>query len=180
MRVRPLLLALGLTLLAVAPVACGKSGGGGESAEGLPPAPHFEGWAVKTDVVEPHARFAEIEGRLGGHIKALRNVVYGVDGKTVQVNIIVAEGAPEGEKIYKKLTSLKPAWACARKGEAIYEFVGENDVEAEIRPDPRVAHAHAHSALASRLSRGVEERLERARVRATRVRLGARGLGREA
>ncbi len=124
-------------LLAACPTGCSKSSTGAEqSAEAPPPAPAFDGWVLKTDVVVPPGKFVEVESRLEGKIKALRNVVYEVHGKKVQINVIVPQDTNEADKIFRILANKKPAWAYVRKGDVLYEFVGQN----ESMPDIQQAH----------------------------------------
>jgi multidrug efflux pump subunit AcrA (membrane-fusion protein) len=125
------------SLLAACPAGCSKSSTGTEqSADTPPPAPAFDGWVVKTDVVVPSGKRTEVESRLEGKIKALRNVVYEVQGKKVQINVIVAQDTNEADKIFRILANKKPAWAYVRKGDVLYEFVGQN----ESMPDIQKAH----------------------------------------
>jgi hypothetical protein len=105
-------------------------------AETPPPAPAFPGWVIKTDVAVSQEKIGDVESRLGGKIKALRNVVYEVNGRTVQVNVIVPRDATEADKLYGALTKMKPAWAVVRKGNVVYEFVGRN----ESMDDMKKAH----------------------------------------
>ncbi len=48
-------------------------------------------------------------------------------GKSIQVNVIVAPDAGEADTLFHSLTKGKAAWAVARKGTVLYEFVGKND-----------------------------------------------------
>jgi hypothetical protein len=106
------------------------------SAETPPPGPAFPGWVIKTDVAVSREEIGDVESRLGGKIKALRNVVYEVNSRTVQVNVIVPRDATEADKLYGALTKMKPAWAVVRKGDVVYEFVGRN----ESMDDMKKAH----------------------------------------
>ena len=106
-----------------------------------PTAPAFDGWEVKTDKVLAREQIDMIQSKLGGKIKSLRNVAYIVNGRIVQLNVIVPQNWQEGDKIYKALASVKPPWAVARKPDALYEFVGPNDSIDDIKK--------AHDKLAS-------------------------------
>ena len=61
-------------------------------------------------------------------LSSVRNTVYDVDGKRVQINIIVTPDAGNAEKLKTKLRSMKAEQALLRKNLTIYEFVGHNDV----------------------------------------------------
>jgi hypothetical protein len=93
----------------------------------LPAAPAFDGWTVKSDNVVPAKDIAPIAKRLGANITALRNTVYDVAGKRIQINVIVVADASDGDKVVASLTQMKPAWSVLRRGTTIYEFVGQND-----------------------------------------------------
>lgn len=92
-------------------------------------------------MVVPAEQVGEVERRLEGKIKALRNTVYDVNGKQVQVNVVVPADAQEADKIFRILANKKPAWAYVRKGAVIYEFVGQNESMNDIQK--------AHDKLAS-------------------------------
>ena len=98
------------------------------------------GWTVKADAEIPREKIFEVEYRLEGKIKALRNTVYDVNGKKVQLNTIVPASSNEGDKIIRILGNMKAQYAYVRKGEVIYELVGGNEATEEIKS--------AHDALA--------------------------------
>ena len=130
--------ALAAMFLAASPSACSKTSGNTTepAAEPPPPAPTFEGWTVKADVVIPRGQIFEAETRLEGKIKSLRNTVYEVNGKKVQINVVVPQDSSEADKIFRILANKKPPWAYVRKGDVLYEFVGQN----ESMPDIQKAH----------------------------------------
>ena len=130
--------ALAAIFLAASPSACSKTSSSTTEPAGEPPppAPAFEGWTVKTDVVIPRDQIFEPEARLEGKIKSLRNTVYEVNGKKVQVNVVVPQDSSEADKIFRILANKKPPWAYVRKGDVLYEFVGQN----ESMPDIQKAH----------------------------------------
>jgi hypothetical protein len=128
--------AVAMALLALVVCSCDKDPGAHP-----PPAPAMPaGWTVKSDAEIPRDKIYEVEYRLEGKIKALRNTVYDVNGKKVQLNTIVPASANEGDKIIRILGNLKTPDSYVRKGDVIYEFVGENDVLDQIKK--------AHEALA--------------------------------
>ncbi len=92
-----------------------------------PAAPTFDGWVVKKDTVVPRKKVTPIETKLGGKIKSLRNTEYEVNGKKLQVNVLVAADATAGDALRQGLTKGKAEWAVVRKGDVLYEFVGKND-----------------------------------------------------
>ena len=124
-------LALCLPLLA-APVVFAASVAPAATPE-LPAAPAFDGWVVKSDTVVSAEKTAGIAKKLGGKISALRNVIYDVGGKKVQVNVLVASDAAEGDKLVASLSKEKASWSVARKGNVVYELVGKNDVLDEMK-----------------------------------------------
>ena len=124
---------LAISLLAAAPSACSKSSSAPAKASAEAAAPAFDGWIVKTDAAVPREKIGEVEARLEGKIKSLRNVVYEVNGKKIQVNVIVPRDPMEADNIYRVLTNMKPAWATVRKGDVVYEFVGQNEAMDDIK-----------------------------------------------
>ena len=66
-------------------------------------------------------------------MEALRNTVYDVNGKRVQLNILVATDEPNAGKIMASIKKMKSDIALLRNGVVIYEFVGKNDVLSDIR-----------------------------------------------
>jgi hypothetical protein len=98
-----------------------------------PPAPTFDGWVVKSDSVVPRASIDKIEAKLGGKIAALRNVVYEVNARKVQINVIVPRDAGEADKVYNALVAMKPSWSVVRKIDVLYELVGPNEAMADMQ-----------------------------------------------
>ena len=96
-------------------------------------APALDGWTVKSDVLESAKKTSPVEKKLGGKIKALRNTVYDVSGKKVQINTMQGADAAEADKLFAALSKTKPAWAVVRKGDVVYELVGKNSAMAEMK-----------------------------------------------
>ena len=71
-------------------------------------------------------------------MEALRNTIYDVNGKRVQLNILVATDESNADKIMASIRKMKSDIALLRNGVVIYEFVGKNDV----LPDIRAGKAH--------------------------------------
>ena len=81
----------------------------------------------------PRAKIDEIEARLGGKIKALRNVVYQVNGRKIQVNVIAARDATEADNVHRGLLKTKASWSVVRKGVVVYELVGPNEAMEDMK-----------------------------------------------
>jgi len=98
---------------------------GGET----PPAPEMPAhWQVVSDFQVPAAQVTSISHKLGVDLTSVRNTVYSVNGKRVQINVIVTLNSESAEKLMKTLSSMKVKEALLRKGRTVYEFVGQNDV----------------------------------------------------
>lgn len=122
----PRVLALAL-VLAVPAAACSDGqrssasarGGGAPAAPAMPPE-----WVVQSDVDLPIDALPALEAQLGGKVKAVRNTIYALGSVRVQLNTIAPVDAAAADAIYRTLSMSKPAYALARKGDVIYEFVG--------------------------------------------------------
>ena len=90
-------------------------------------------WTVISDVSFSAADIEPVAARLGGAIAALRNTIYAVEGKRVQLNTILAIDEENADKIMNSLRSIKSEAGLFRRGLTIYEFVGPNDVLPQIR-----------------------------------------------
>jgi hypothetical protein len=129
------LVVLASALLAIGACSCK------DSMAHPPPAPTLPAaWVVKADNEIPREKIFEVEYRLEGKIKALRNTVYEVNGKKVQLNTIVPASPNEGDKIIRILGNMKAQYSYVRKADVIYELVGGNEATEEIKA--------AHDALA--------------------------------
>jgi len=119
-------------------IACGYPAPAALVSE-APPAPSMpEGWRATSDESFSAIDIRPIAGRLGGEIAALRNTVYDVEGKRVQLNLIVAADEASAEAIVEALHGMKPADFVLRQGLRIYEFVGKD----EAIPEMRAGRAH--------------------------------------
>ena len=104
-----------------------------------PPAPTMPaGWSVTSDANIPAAQLPRIAETLGGNIVALRNTVYDVKGKRIQLNILVAADAANADAIMTSFKDIKPDEFLLRKDLIIYEFVGKDDAI----PDMNAGKAH--------------------------------------
>lgn len=95
---------------------------------GMPPS-----WKIKSDTVVDPALVGQVAAKLGGELKALRNTVYDVGGKTVQINTMIAPDEAAAETLMAKLVTLKPAEFMLAKGLTIYEFMGKDIALGEMR-----------------------------------------------
>jgi len=93
-----------------------------------PPAPEMPAhWKVISDFQVPSAQVDAMSRKLGAELTGVRNSVYDVNGKRVQINVIAASDAGMVEKLMTHLRSIKAEDALLKKGEIVYEFVGQND-----------------------------------------------------
>ena len=83
---------------------------------------------METDFEVLSPQVASIAEKLGAEIESLRHTTYDVDGKRVQLNVIVTPDSENAEKLMAKLKSMKSDVGLLRKNLTIYEFVGKNDV----------------------------------------------------
>ena len=75
--------------------------------------------------------------KLGANIDSVRNTVYDVNGKRVQINVIVVPDSENAEKLMATLRSIKSEQALLQKGLVVYEFVGQNDALSVIEEGRR-------------------------------------------
>jgi len=112
--------------------ACSPNGGKAPGGE-APPTPEMPAdWKVVSDSQVPVGQVKPMSNQLGVELSSVRNTVYDVKGKRVQLNVIVTPDAGSAEKLMAKLMSMKSAEGLLRKDLIVYEFVGENDVLPEI------------------------------------------------
>ena len=89
-------------------------------------------WIVISDFQVPAEQVQSMSGKLGAELSSVRNTVYDVNGKRVQINVIATPDNSSAEKLMATLRSIKAQEALLRKGLIVYEFVGQNDVLALI------------------------------------------------
>lgn len=125
---------LGLVTVAIAICfsACSRSGGSASSGETLAAPTMPADWTVVSDVQVPAPQVQPMGADLGAELTSVRNTVYDVRGKRVQVNTIVAPDAANAEKLMTKMLTMKGEEALLLKDLTVYEFVGANDVLPEI------------------------------------------------
>ena len=108
-----------LACLAVCSPAPGKA----------PPAPEMPAdWKVVSDFDVPAEQTKAIGRNLGVNLSSLRNTIYDVRGKRVQVNVLIVADAETADRLMAKLRTMKGEEGLLRKGLVVYEFVGPNDV----------------------------------------------------
>ena len=108
-------------------------------AQKPPPAPAMPaGWSVLEDVEFSTDDIARVSKPLGADIAALRNTTYLVNGKHVKINMIVARDKDNGDRLEKKLNTMKAPEFSFRQGNTVFEFVGTDAALPEIR----AARAH--------------------------------------
>jgi hypothetical protein len=104
---------------------CSGNALGGED----PPTPKMPAhWKVTSDYQVPAEKVKAMGIKLGATLKSVRNTVYVVNGKRVQLNVIVTPDNGNVEKLMTKLRSIKSEEGLLQKGLIVYEFVGQNDV----------------------------------------------------
>ena len=87
-----------------------------------------EHWKVITDVQVHPDQVKAMSRKLGANLINVRNTIYDVRGKRIQINTIATGDSKNAEKLIIKLQSIKSEEAMLRKNLIIYEFVGKNDV----------------------------------------------------
>jgi len=123
---------LGLALAAVTWLGC--SAEPGVAKPEAPPAPAMPaGWEVTTDMSFPANEVRRVGRNLGGELVSLRNTVFEVNGKRVQLNIMEAADEAAANRIMLRLRDMKPADVVLKKGVVLYELVGADDAVAEMR-----------------------------------------------
>ncbi len=100
-----------------------------KTLEPAPPAPEMPAdWKVVTDFEVPPKQVESIEESLGVELSSVRNTIYNVNGKKVQLNVIITPDAANADELMEKLREMKAEVALLRKNLTVYEFVGQNDV----------------------------------------------------
>ena len=98
-----------------------------------PPAPSMpDHWTVVIDMSFPPDDVKKVGNNLGGGLASLRNTIYEVNGKTVQLNTIVAVDEANADRILIRVRDKKPDELILRRGVIIYEFVCANDAIPEM------------------------------------------------
>ena len=108
-------------------MAC--SADGGQTISKAPPAPEMpDDWKVVSNFDAPVEQTKQIAQNLGVNLSSLRNTLYDVNGKSVQLNVIITPDQANADKLMTKLRTMKGEVALLRKDLIVYEFVGQNDV----------------------------------------------------
>ena len=112
--------------------ACSPNNGTSQTGE-VPSAPEMPAhWTVTSDFQVPVEQVKAMSKKLGADLSSVRNTVYDVQGKRVQINVIITPDPGNAEKLMTKLRSMKVEEALLRKDLIVYEFVGKNDVLPQI------------------------------------------------
>lgn len=98
-------------------------------------------WVVQSDLEVPANQVQSIGAKLGAQLSSIRNTVYDVTSKRVQLNVIVAADKKNADQLMARLRSMKPEEALLQKGVVVYEFVGQNDVLGRIAEGRTHLHA---------------------------------------
>jgi hypothetical protein len=85
-------------------------------------------WKVVSDFQVPAEQVKTMSTKLGADLTGVRNTVYDVNGKRVQINVIITPDPWNAEKLMTKLRSMKAEEALLQKELIVYEFVGKNEV----------------------------------------------------
>ena len=100
----------------------------GTAVADAPPAPQMpDEWKVVEDWSVPAAQVTPIGKNLGVELTSLRNTVYDVDGKRVQLNVMVVPDQASVEKLVAALKAMKSEESFFAKELTVYEFVGKDD-----------------------------------------------------
>lgn len=98
-----------------------------------PPAPGMPGhWKVVSDKALPPEEVRRIGQNFDAELTAVRNTVYNVNGKAVQLNLFVASDDANTEKVMAKMRAIKGEQGFLRKDLMVYEFFGGNEALPEI------------------------------------------------
>lgn len=125
--------AMAFCLTACSPGGDNATGGDAASSSETPSALAMPAdWKVVSDFLVPADQVQPMSASLGAELSSVRNTVYDVGGKRVQVNVMIVPDASNGDKLMTKLLTIKGAEFFLRKDLVVYEFVGTNDVLPEI------------------------------------------------
>jgi hypothetical protein len=103
---------------------------GGDAVSGqVAPKPEMPAhWKVISDFQVSAEQVQSMSSKLNTELSSVRNTVYDIKGKRVQINVIVTSDNSSAEKLMSTLRSIKIPETVLRKGLIVYEFVGQNDV----------------------------------------------------
>jgi len=122
--------------------ACSPSGGGAaddavpaddvsvDETAGAPAMP--ADWEVVADAEMPANEVQTISANLDADLTSVRNTIYMVRGKRVQVNVMIVPDSATADTLMARLLTMKGEEFLLRKDLKIYEFVGTNDVIPEM------------------------------------------------
>ncbi len=122
-------LAAGIALLGVVGSGCSR----GPSPDD-PPVPQLPSdWKIVSDQIVDRHKVYEIESRLEGRVKTARATLCQAGEHKIQVTTVVATESSEADKMYRILANRKPAYAYARKGDVLFEFVASVDAQEQVK-----------------------------------------------
>lgn len=114
----------------------------GALGDGGPPLPQMPAhWQVVSDLQVPAEQVREMSAKLGAHLTGVRNTIFSVNGRKVQLNVITVPDLVNAEKLMTSLKAIKSEEALLQKGTTVYEFVGKNEVL------PSIAEGRVHLGL---------------------------------
>lgn len=125
-------------LVALSLVTVSSISGGCRSAEAehgavvLTPAMPAD-WRITSDVLVTPQQLAGFASRMNAQLLGVRNAVYTVGARRVQLNTIVAASPSDAERVMAYLLTIKSEEALLRRGSTVFEFVGPNEVMDLIR-----------------------------------------------
>ena len=126
-------LAHALLAIAIAAAMACSPPNGSPSAE-APATPKMpKRWRVTSDINFSAADIRPVSDQLGAKVSALRNTTYDIKGKRLKLNTIVAATAGDADAIVAALGKMKPKEFFLRRGLIIYEFVGSDDTNRDMR-----------------------------------------------
>lgn len=90
-------------------------------------------WRVERDFVASRPETVAMGTQMKAKLVGVRNTVYSVKGKRVQLNTIRTAGPQDAFNVVKHLQNIKPAEFMLRNKNIVYEFVGRDDVVDQIK-----------------------------------------------
>ena len=90
------------------------------------------GWTIKESLILDSRQTADIGKKLGGiNISQISNTHLLIDGKQLQLNILVAKNAEDAAKVHGAISRSKgdPAF-CLINDTKVYEYVGDSSITA--------------------------------------------------
>lgn len=89
-------------------------------------------WRVERDFVASRPETTAMGTQMKAKLVGVRNTVYSVKGKRVQINTFRTAGPRDALNVVRHLQNIKPAEFVLRNKNVVYEFVGRDDVLDQI------------------------------------------------